>query len=101
MPIDILEAGCPALRLVHNRPPFGDLFEARPERMLSFVVDQDMVGGVLVLERIGHVLLLRVFRVFRRLSSIARALPIFAAGRGSIMASCTQSTRWMLIWPVT
>jgi hypothetical protein len=41
-----------------NRPPLGDRYEARPKRMLPFVVDQDMVNAVFVFKWIGHVVLL-------------------------------------------
>src|SRR5262245_45593095 len=100
VPVDVVEAGGPAVRLVNGGPALGHLLEGRPQRMLSFVVDQDVVGGVLVLERVGHVFL-RVCRFVRRLSSVASALPIFAAGTGSIMVSCAQSIRWTFTRPVT
>lgn len=51
------EASGTAVRCVNYGPTRRDLDEARPKRMLSFVVDQNMIDAVFVFERISHVVL--------------------------------------------
>ena len=46
------------VQLQNDGPTLRHLDEGRPQRVLSFVVDQDVVGAVFVFERIGHVSLL-------------------------------------------
>src|SRR5260221_11855667 len=97
-----LEASGAAVRTMNYSPAFGHLFEPRPKRMLSFVIDQHIVNGVLVLEWISHVILPLFGGVVRCFSSsVASPLPIFAAGKGSIISSCAQSIQRTLIRPLT
>jgi hypothetical protein len=82
-----LEASGAAVRFMNDVPALRDGDEARPKRMLSFFVDQNMVDAVFVFKWIGHVVLLghRLWGIVRcRSIWFASTLPIFAAGGGSI-----------------
>src|SRR5262245_22500654 len=99
--VDVVQTGGATRRLEGDSPARGDLLEGRPQRILAFVVDQHVVGGVFVFERI-HVLLLLVLASFERRSRARLSrLPISAAEEASIMSSCAQSIRWISTRPVT
>jgi hypothetical protein len=51
------EASGTAVRFVNYGPAFGDIDEAWPKGMLAFIVYQNMIGTVFVLERICHFVL--------------------------------------------
>src|SRR6516164_692511 len=54
MPVYILEAGRTAVRFMNDRPAIRDRDEARPKRMLSLVIDENVVDAVFILKWIGH-----------------------------------------------
>src|SRR5690606_3335485 len=84
--LDVVQARLPGVLALGYRPAGGDLGEGRPQRVLALVVDQDEVGALGVLERVGHVGPSQ--SVLCSLSSFAaRTAPISAAGPGS-------SSRW-------
>ena len=64
-----LEASCTAVPIMNYGPTFGHFFEAWPKRMLSLVIDQNVVGGIFIFERVGHVVLLDWLR-FRSNESV-------------------------------
>src|SRR5215207_1378807 len=56
--IDEFQAGGTCVGLVSNGPAERHLLEGRPQRMLTFLVHQDVEDGSFILERIGHHFLL-------------------------------------------
>src|SRR5262245_7081512 len=54
MLVYILEAGRTAVRFMNDRPAIRDCNEARPKRMLSLVIDENVVDAVFILKWIGH-----------------------------------------------
>ena len=76
-------------------PTGGHVNEAWPQRMLTFGIYQNMIDAIFVLEWIRHLVLHRTSDCLTGCclpSSLARTLPIFSAGRASIIASCVQSS---------
>src|ERR1700730_13108599 len=50
IPVDKFKTGGPAGRFMNDPPTIRDFHEARPKGMLSLVVDQNVIYGVLVFE---------------------------------------------------
>src|SRR3954469_5631962 len=88
--VDVVETVRPALGFEHDGPPLWNLLEARPKRVLPFIIDQHVIHALFVFERIGHHWLL-FFSVCAAASflpsSAASTAPTLSAGIGSIMLS--------------
>jgi hypothetical protein len=52
--LDVLEAGIPAVFAVDDLPAGGDRDEVGPQRVLAFLVDQDVEHALRIIERIRH-----------------------------------------------
>ena len=52
-----LKAGGTAVRFVNYGPAFGDIDKAWPKGMLAFIIYQNVIGAVFVLEWICHFVL--------------------------------------------
>src|SRR3974377_1273610 len=95
-PISIyeVEARGTAVGFVDYGPTSGHVNEAWPQRMLTFGIYQNVIDTIFVLEWIRHLVLHRTSDCLTGCclpSSLASTLPIFLAGRASIIASCVQS----------
>src|SRR5688572_4141918 len=52
--LDVFQAGVPAVLPVDDLPSGRDGHEMRPQRILAFVVDQDVEHALVIIERIRH-----------------------------------------------
>ena len=100
----IFQAGGAGVGLVGDRPALRHLLEAGPQRVLPFVVDQDVVDARFRLQTDWSSLSPLTWSLSRRRLFAkfgGEHLPIVSAGTGSIMLSWAQSIGWTLISPVT